>query len=266
MANNWSYEETLLAFILYCQIPFGHIHHHNPEIINLSKLLNRTASAVAMKMVNLASLDPALKERGIKGLSNASKMEKKIWDDFHNSGISMVDYATKFMNDHEVNTQSAKNEDTGSSNTERKLLSPVSIPQGSSRLMPSRQRVGQTFFRRAVLAAYNGKCCITGITVEPLLIASHIKPWAESDDRSEKTNPCNGLCLNALHDKAFDQGLITINHDYRIQISRDMKSLDLDEKTIELIIGIEGKAISLPDRFYPDHKFIEYHNKKVFLG
>ena len=73
------------------------------------------------------------------------------------------------------------------------------------------QRVGQRLFRDAVLTAYNARCCITGLAVYRLLVAGHIMPWRE--DPSQRLNPANGLCLSALHDRAFDIGLITIRPD-----------------------------------------------------
>ena len=56
-----------------------------------------------------------------------------------------------------------------------------------------------------------------------LLIASHIKPWKDSDPKTERTNPCNGLSLNTLHHNAFDDGIFTIDTDYRILISKTAK-------------------------------------------
>jgi len=54
-------------------------------------------------------------------------------------------------------------------------------------------------------------------SIPELLIASHIIPWARDD--KNRMNPANGLCLNALHDKAFDKGLITITPDFVVRIS-----------------------------------------------
>lgn len=51
------------------------------------------------------------------------------------------------------------------------------------------------------------------------MVASHIKPWKASDSKTERLAPDNGLLLNALHDKAFDQGLITITKDLKIVVS-----------------------------------------------
>ena len=63
----WSKEQIKLAFHLYCQIPYGRIYGRNPEIVALSKVLGRTSDAVAMKMLNIASLDPAITSTGRSG-------------------------------------------------------------------------------------------------------------------------------------------------------------------------------------------------------
>lgn len=56
----WTKEQVKLAFHLYCQIPYGRIYGRNPEIIALARVIGRTSDAVAMKMLNIASLDPAI--------------------------------------------------------------------------------------------------------------------------------------------------------------------------------------------------------------
>ncbi len=75
-------------------------------------------------------------------------------------------------------------------------------------------RLAQRFFRRAVLASFDAKCCIAGIGHAELLVASHIVPWKQS--REHRANPRNGLWLSRLHDRAFDRGLITLDTDYRV--------------------------------------------------
>ena len=70
----WTREQLILTINLYCKTPFGRLHKTNPDVINLSKLIDRTPSSVAWKLVNFASLDPSLQARGIKGAQNASKL------------------------------------------------------------------------------------------------------------------------------------------------------------------------------------------------
>jgi len=66
--NRWTYEQLLVAFTLYSQIPFGKLHARNPDIIHYANLIGRTPSALAMKLVNIASLDPFIIESGRSGL------------------------------------------------------------------------------------------------------------------------------------------------------------------------------------------------------
>ena len=81
----WTREELILAINLYCKLPFGRLSSITKEIIDLSKLIGRTSSSVALKLVNFSSLDPSLQARGIKGMENASKLDKKIWGEFYNN-------------------------------------------------------------------------------------------------------------------------------------------------------------------------------------
>ena len=65
--RNWTREELIVAFNLYCKIPFGRIHIRNPLIIELAKAIGRTPSALSWKLANFARLDPALRKRNIAG-------------------------------------------------------------------------------------------------------------------------------------------------------------------------------------------------------
>jgi len=253
--NNWTREETILAFELYCRTPFGKIHSHNTEIIALSKLLERTPAAVSMKMCNLASYDPQLRKRGVSGLANASKLESLIWQEFQNDWEALA-YESKAI----------------LANIENKDIIAVAkidldhLPPGKDKISRVKQRIGQNFFRSAVLNAYESRCCITGIAIDTLLVASHIKPWKHSDEKTERTNPSNGLCLNALHDKAFDQGLISINKNFEIIVSHQLKNDQIDTITKNWIVSFAAKQIETPHKFLPDSRFIEYHNAVVFRG
>ena len=110
-----------------------------------------------------------------------------------------------------------------------------------------------------ILATYNNTCCITGINNPDLLIASHIVPW--SKDEKNRLNPTNGLCLNALHDKAFDKGLITISaKDYTIRVSSKLKSKKAVLCITDNFINFDGIQINLPDKFLPSIQQLKIHN------
>ena len=192
----WTRDELLLAINLYCKIPFGKLHNRNPEIIHLAKLIGRTPSSVSYKLVNFASLDPSLKERGIVGAKNSSKLDKEIWNEFFQNWDELPFLSEQVL---------ARMENT----TIEKLnnITEETMPiYGKTREQLVKVRVNQSFFRSAILSSYNMKCCITGIQQPELLIAGHIKPWGI--DEANRLNPRNGIAINALHDKAFETGLI----------------------------------------------------------
>src|SRR3546814_20358058 len=78
--GNWTPSQLKLAFSLYLQLPFGQFHKSNWQVQSLAALIGRSPSAVAMKLGNFASLDPA---QGGKGLQNAAAQDRKTWDEFH---------------------------------------------------------------------------------------------------------------------------------------------------------------------------------------
>lgn len=81
----WSREESIIAFNLYCKIPFTKIYYEHPDIIALARLLGRTPSAVALKLVNYARLDPDLQKRNISGMKHGSKRDEEIWNEFYDN-------------------------------------------------------------------------------------------------------------------------------------------------------------------------------------
>ncbi len=72
------------------------------------------------------------------------------------------------------------------------------------------QRLGQPYFRKKLIEKYSGKCQVTGIKLNELLRASHIKPWKLSNDQ-ERLDPNNGLLLASHIDILFDTGLISFD-------------------------------------------------------
>ncbi len=252
----WSREETILAFDLYCKTPFSKISKTNKDIIALSELLGRTPSSVGLKMANLAHYDPELIARNVKGMSNASKLDKEIVEEFKDDWEELSYQAQLIL---------AKYKKTDIKSLNPELLI-EQIPEGVDVEKETKVRVGQFFFRLSVLNAYGNSCCITGMKMPELLIASHIKPWKDSDSKTERTNPSNGLCLNALHDKAFDRGLITLDKNYQIVISKKLCDVNMDDNTHDWFYSYENKKIILPDKFLPGKEFIEYHNDVIFQG
>ena len=117
------------------------------------------------------------------------------------------------------------------------------FPEGLDRETRVRVRVNQGFFRSAVLAAYESRCCVTGLSIPQLLNASHIVPW--SVDPKNRTNPQNGLCLNVIHDRAFDNGLLTITPDLKIRVATKLKR-NMANKAAQNFCGISRAYPYLP--------------------
>ena len=251
--NRWTKEQVKLAFHLYCQIPYGRIYGSNPEIIKLSKIIGRTADAVAMKMLNIASLDPAITETGRVGLRGASALDREVWDEFHS------DWERLAIECQLLRQQLDKNA-AESLETENDELVPEDFT-GETRQVITEQRIKQNFFRRAILSSYRGRCCMSGLSEPRLLIASHIVPW--SKDKANRLNPSNGLCLSAIHDKAFDKGLITLTDEFEIVVSEEMRQRD-DPFIREVILPLHGRPIEMPERFLPSTAFIARHRIEVF--
>jgi putative restriction endonuclease len=247
----WTRDELILAINLYCKTPFGKIHRNNPKVIELATLIGRTPNSVSFKLVNFASFDPSLKARGIKGASNASKLDLEIWNEFYNDWDRLPFESEKLLAKY--------------ANSSVEQVSEIEIDdlpkEGKVRTQLVKVRVNQNFFRAMVIASYNNKCCITGISNKELLVAGHIRPWGV--DEKNRMNPQNGLAINALHDKAFEAGLITILPNYKVKVSSILKK-SKDESIKEYFVRYDNQSIILPKRFYPAKEFLEYHNDERF--
>lgn len=254
MKNNiWTREELIIALYWYCtKISFTKIKYTKPEVIELARLVSRTPSAAAFKLVNFARLDPTLQQRGVKGMSKGSKAEIPIWEEFSSDWNNLAYTAEKIIAERK-----------GIAIEQVSEIEIIDLPKsGKEREALVKVRVNQSFFRQAVLLSFENRCCITGISIPELLNASHIKPW--SKDLSQAANPENGLCLNALHDKAFDRGLITLTDDFKVVVSKRLLQLKKDESVLKYFIPYHGTEIIRPQRFLPKIEFVEYHRMNVF--
>ena len=246
--RNWTRDETILAVNLYCRIPFGKIHHRNPDILELAAAISRSPNAVSWKLANFAHIDPSLQR---KGASNVSKLDREVWEEFLDNWDELSFEGEQLL----LKLQPTEIQHDRQETT-------ATLPAGSEREQLVKSRVNQRFFRKAVLSSYDFRCCITGISDERLLIASHIIPW--SKDAKNRTNPRNGLCLNPLHEKAFDVGLVTIDAENRVTLSSSLKLSGMAWAR-EFFQRYEGVSICLPKRFLPEGSFFEYHRNHIFI-
>ncbi len=247
----WTREDVIIAYALYCVIPFSKVNNSNQTIKDAAAIMERSPASLKMRICNLAALDPDFLATGRAGLASVANLDREVYAEFSSDwqrlsstaeellGLPIFDIAEPIYN--------------GPDKRRRKTYAEISDKQA------------RRFFRKSVIAAYEGRCCISGMTIPQMLIASHIKPYAVSDIQTERANPANGLLLNAFYDRAFDQGLMTVLPDLTILISDQVKEVYTDERTREWLYAIEGTKIKRPARFAPNRDLLAYHNEYVFL-
>lgn len=240
--DDWTRDQIVKAIALYCQLPFGQMDARTPAVKALATAIGRTPGAIAYKLANFASLDPYHKNRGVKGMANSSKADREIWAEYYGRWELLADHAVVEV---------------------AKISAEMVQPSGPTEVVAlTKQRRGQQFFRDAVFAGHQNTCCITGITARPLLRASHIVPW--KSDASLRLNPRNGLCLNALHDAAFDRGLISLTHDLTLRVSTKLRREVPATVYREMFESREGRKLSIPPRYCPTPEILAFHSKTLF--
>lgn len=266
--TKWTEEDELITLWLYYTIKGG-TDKTNPEIIRVAEALGHnfdgsyrhSPSSVALKLSNYRSCDP----NRIGGMPHTSADDRYYFDRYNNDAESLFSIVQKIL----IKT----------SNHEQPPINVYpDIPEfASDQFISGTQdyfaddkkgltaiRTKQYQFRTKLLNIYSNHCCLSGIGTKELLIASHIKPWAI--DKNHRADPGNGLLLNSLLDRSFDQGFFTVNPtDYRVIVSKKIT----DPKTKSYLLDYEGKQITLPDSSKwkdckPNKEMLEYHNDMVF--
>ncbi|MDQ3011502.1 MAG: HNH endonuclease [Acidobacteriota bacterium] len=204
--------------------------------------------------------------RGIKGLTGVSKLDREMWDEFQTHLAAVGPESEQLL--HDLFTPDDSREvdflqrDSVQLEPSSKLITPSGPTESTATV---KVRRGQQFFRQIILNAYGVRCCISGINVPRLLVASHIKPWR--DFPNERLEPRNGLCLSSLHDAAFDAGLLTLDEELNVRLSKRLSSFFPQPLLEQNFVPFEGKTISLPNKLAePDPEFLTFHRKEVFVG
>ncbi|MBR1525413.1 MAG: HNH endonuclease [Prevotella sp.] len=251
-SNNWTREQTIIVLGVYCKIPFNKASNTNPEIMEAAKLIGRSPASVKMKVGNFGSFDPQLKARGIVGLSNASRLDAEIWNEYYNHWDKLA-YDIEIMKAKYLNKTIEEINDFD-----------LTLPEGKDKERIVKQRINQSFFRSAVLTSYNNTCCISHLSCPTLLEACHIADWAS--DADNRTNPSNGLCLNVLFHKAYDKNLIGITPDYEVIISDRLFANSNNADILkECVKQYNHTHIALPDRFLPDRDLLDAHYQNFLI-
>jgi putative restriction endonuclease len=261
--EKWTREQLLVAMNLYCKLPFGQFDGKNRVVQQVAAKLGRTPSSLAMKLSNLASLDPVQRARGIKGLAGASELDRQIWKEFHENWNALGAYSEELFQRLFAKDEKSEAEisDKGVEVKRVRVLGPPTGPTEKTSLVKVRR--SQQFFRQTILNIYQHRCCVTGIAVPELLMASHILPWSKFPE--ERLNPQNGLCLSSIHDAAFDCGLISFDDDLRLTLSRELEKYFPNDALEDNFKAYRGKRILETEKLSePNRDFLMYHRKELF--
>jgi hypothetical protein len=201
-----------------------------------------------MKACNFASLDPAFRQTDRTGLSGVSAADRALWAEFAADAEAFAAEAE------------AAYERLGERADATPELQPPGAPSEREQLV--RVRRVQGFFRAAVLTSYEHRCALSGLAVPELLNASHITPWSASVPR--RADPTNGICLNALLDRAFDRGLFTFDESLRVVVSARWTSIEPDVAERLDLADLHGRRLTMPGRFAPDPAAVGFHREHVF--
>ena len=253
-------DELLIALNLYHKLPFGQLHARQPAIIALAEKLGRGVNGLAMKLVNFASLDPALKLRGIKGLTGASTLDRAVWNEFHADLNETVPASEEALRELFGVDERSELEILPKQGVRIRKRPPTGPTETAANV---KQRRGQEYFRDAVINNCGRRCALTGLTVRELLIASHILPWGTHPEH--RLNVRNGLSLSRLHDATFDRGLITFDAKLRLILSPRLKA-ELPQRSVAENFGAyAGEVLQFPDdAALPELEFLATHRTNVF--
>ncbi|ENM5907578.1 HNH endonuclease [Vibrio sp. NTOU-M3] len=160
--------------------------------------------------------------------------------------------------DKELFRQVAPGERTGKWKLLTTIEDDIQIIQNSPELTNTEKqreisvRMGQGRFRQDLIKKWRG-CAVTGCKESSLLVASHIKPWRDSDNR-ERLDLNNGLLLIATIDKAFDNGLITFDGNGIIVISPHFKEYEVCGIKPDMVVAINSE----------NKRYLSYHREHIF--
>lgn len=245
---NWTREELILAFNLYLKLPFGKMHRGNPDVMKLAAILGRrTPDSVAMRLTNFASVDPYHQQRGVRGMSGGRNQVKPIWDQFINNQEELVFESERILAKYQYKTIEE---------VYPEIEFDLKDLKGEVKIRAVKTRVNQSVFRQMILKTYENRCAVSGINLSELLVAGHIVPWAENEH--ERLNPENGLCLSNLYDRAYEKGLICIDTDFKMLVSKRLKAESANGFYQQFFGQFEHQLIRVPKTYQPKKEFLEY--------
>lgn len=130
------------------------------------------------------------------------------------------------------------------------------MPNATERSGLVTSRIGQGGYRKRVIYRWDGKCAVTGFTDNRILVASHIVPWAESNDL-ERLDVNNGILLSPTYDALFDKHLISFENTGKIILS---DSIEFSEF---MRIGVTGNEKIFKTLSQDNHIYLERHRERL---
>lgn len=261
----WDENEITLCLGLYYLYSSGMVSYKK-GVIKLGNLLGRSEGSVKLKLGNISNCDNPL-----KGLPNINKLDLIVFKKYGNNLdnlfldigkiLSMEAYRNRDASILLDNNPYSDLYDTNLPDHDCLRDSSLADYSAEDKEGFVRVREKQWAFRMSLLSNYGRTCCVSGIVMPQLLVASHIVPWAA--DKTKRLDPSNGLLLNAMLDRAFDQGLITFHPEKRSLIISDRIK---DEKTLGYLSSYDGHVLTLPkhSNAIPSKENLEYHNDVIF--
>ncbi len=243
----WTRKELIVVLNLYLKLPFGKLDKRTKEVKELAQIIGRTDNAVSMRLNNFAHVDPYHQQRGIIGLANGRKQVEPIWDEFVNNQENLVFESECILADYQGKTIEEAHPE---------IEFDLKNLKGEVKERLVKTRVNQSVFRQMILKTYSNQCAISGIDLPELLVAGHIVPWAENEH--ERLNPENGICLSNLYDRAYEKGLVCIDTDYKILISKQLKEYSTKSYYQDFFGKYDGKGINLPRQYQPHKDFLQF--------
>lgn len=246
----------------------------------LATLLGRSTSSLLYKLGNLDGSRPngAARDREVGALlqDEPRRFARLLADVF--AGARSAGIGTDQLPDFlpptfwEDRTLLARGS-LGGSPVESMLAQVLDDAVGSTeRAALASMRVGQMHFARGVVANCHGRCVFCGLTTPAggpqMLVASHIKPWRDSDDK-ERLDVRNGIAACPTHDRAFDVGYISLDEDFRALVSPELKGIDPPTPLGRIVAELDAfPGLGSPGLMLrpPLARYVAHHREHVFRG
>lgn len=239
--------------------------HQNEINLQGKSLYDISESAILEEILKLVNDEVKKMKLGEKNIFDYGKPTQKSYprDNFCSAALrSLIEYAQyiQFNNADVIVAKENNPRDISS-----KLIAHFDLTkEGEDIISRRKRRKGQEYFRRMILANYGGRCALTGIDITSLLLASHIIPWSDEACKKDRLNPCNGICLSALYDKAFDKGLISFRDDLTTLFSNRIEANVGKEYFKQYFEPVRNKKLLTPSNYLPNPIFLEWHRDCIF--